>query len=178
MSEIRALIVDDYAPFRDVVQRIIAESQELPALRVICEAEDGLAAVRKTEELQPDLILLDINLPGLNGIEAARRIRQIAPRSKIIFLSEHRSPALIREAMDTGAHGYIIKSDAACELLAAVQAVILDKQFISGRLAGYNLTASTDAKGYHSLHDKPLAVSSLFGLRRNHNASNAAPRPD
>ena len=142
MSQLRILVVDDYAPFRTLVRQLITESQELPALRVICETGDGLMAVRKAEEFQPDVILLDINLPGLNGFEVARQIRTVAPESKIVFLSEHRSPALVQEAISIGVHGYIVKSDVAHELSTAVQAVILDQRFVSERLGGYKLIAS------------------------------------
>ena len=144
LSQISILFVEDYVPFRDVVCQIITESLELPALRVIREVEAGLEAVREAEELQPDLVLLDINLPELNGIEVARRIRKLAPKSKLIFLSELYSPAVVQEAMSTGAHGYVVKSDVARDLLAAVQAVILGKHFISESLAGYNFTVSTE----------------------------------
>ena len=141
MSQFRILIVDNCAPFRDVLCRIIAESQALPVLRVVCEAGDGLVAVQEAERFQPHLILLDIGLPGLDGLKAARRIRTVAPQSKLIFISAYCSEALIREAMSTGARGYIVKSDVARDLSAAVQAVMLDKQFMSERLAGYNVHA-------------------------------------
>jgi DNA-binding NarL/FixJ family response regulator len=131
VSQFLILIVDDYAPFRDVLYRIIAECQALPVLRIVWEVADGLEAVQEAEKLQPHLILLDIGLPGMDGIEAARRIRKVAPLSKVIFISEHRSPSVVREAMSTGAHGYVVKSRVAKELSAALQAVILDKRFVS-----------------------------------------------
>jgi DNA-binding NarL/FixJ family response regulator len=140
LSQFRILIVDEYAPFRDVVHRMIAESQGFPQLQIIGEAGDGPGAVEKARELQPDFILLDISLPGLNGIEAARKIREIAPESKLVFVSQQCFPALVQEAMSTGAHGYIVKSEIARELSAAVNAIVLGKQFFSERLAGYNLS--------------------------------------
>lgn len=73
---------------------------------------DGLEAVQQAERLQPDIILLDIGLPTLNGIEAARRIREVSPTSKILFVSENRSPDIAEEALSTGAGGYVVKSDA------------------------------------------------------------------
>lgn len=103
-------------------------------LCVIGHVTDGLEAVQRAEELQPDLILLDIGLPRLNGIEAARQIRCVSPRSKIVFLSQIHCPDVAREALGTGARGYVIKSDAGAELLAAVEAVLLGKQFASKRL--------------------------------------------
>jgi len=109
--------------------------QERSNLQIISEATDGMEAVQKASELQPDLIILDIGLPTLNGIEAARRIRNLAPNSKILFLSENYSGDIARGALSTGGHGYVIKSDAGIELLAAVDAVLLGKQFISSRLA-------------------------------------------
>jgi len=109
--------------------------QERQNLQIISEAMDGMEAVQKASELQPDLIILDIGLPTLNGIEAARRIRNLAPNSKILFLSENYSGDIARGALATGGQGYVIKSDAGIELLAAVDAVLLGKQFVSSRLA-------------------------------------------
>jgi DNA-binding NarL/FixJ family response regulator len=109
--------------------------QEYPDWQIICEASDGLEAVQKTIELQPDLVLLDIGLPRLNGIEAARQIRALAPHTKILFLSENRCPTVVREALCLGAWGYVLKFDAAHDLLAAVEALVENRQFVSSRFA-------------------------------------------
>jgi len=90
---------------------------------------NGLEAVQKAQELKPDLILMDIGLPGLNGMEAARRIRTLAPNSKIIFLTQESSPELVREAASLGASGYVFKSKAETDLLIAVDSVLQGKQF-------------------------------------------------
>jgi DNA-binding NarL/FixJ family response regulator len=100
-------------------------------LQVIGEASDGFDAVQKAQELKPDLILLDIGLPTLNGIEAARRIRKLAPESKIIFMSQECSPEVVQEALSLGAWGYVIKTRAGSDLLHAVESVILGKLFVS-----------------------------------------------
>jgi DNA-binding NarL/FixJ family response regulator len=131
-SSIRVLVVDDYEPFRLFACSTL---QKIPGLHLITEVSDGLDAVKKSEELQPDLILLDIGLPTINGIEAARRIREHAPRSKILFLSEERSAAVVQEALRAGATGYLLKSDAARELLPAIEAVLQGEQFVSNSLA-------------------------------------------
>jgi DNA-binding NarL/FixJ family response regulator len=109
---------------------------------------DGLEAVRKAEELRPNLILLDIGLPSLNGIEAARQIRKLVPESKIIFLTQESSIDLVQEALRLGACGYVIKIKAKRDLLAAVETVISGKQFVSGRVAGRGLTEASDAGAY------------------------------
>lgn len=101
---------------------------------MICEVSDGLEAVQKAEELKPDLILLDVGLPTLNGIDAAREIRKLAPESKIIFLSQECSAEVVQAALDLGARGYVLKITAASELLAAVEAVLRGDQFVSGGL--------------------------------------------
>ena len=101
-------------------------------MQIVGEASDGLEAVRQAEELKPDLILLDIGLPTLNGIEAARQIRSLAPESKIIFLTQESSADVVREALSLGAWGYVVKARAGSDLLPAVEAVLLGKQFISG----------------------------------------------
>jgi len=127
----RILVADDFGPWR---QFNIALMQQKPGWDIVCEAADGLEAVRKTEELQPDLILLDIGLPKLNGIEAARRIRELAPNSKILLVSTHDDVEFVEEALSTGASGYVFKADAGGELLQAVETVMQGKRFVSRRL--------------------------------------------
>ena len=120
-------MVDDYEPFRQFVCSMLGKKSEW---QVVAEASDGLQAVHKAEELQPDLILLDIGLPKLNGIEAARRIRKLAPDSKILFLSQEFSAEIVQDALSVGARGYVFKAHAGSELLAAVDAVLQGKQFV------------------------------------------------
>jgi CheY-like chemotaxis protein len=113
-------------------------------LEVVCELSDGLAAVQKAEELSPDLILLDIGLPELNGIEAARQIRKLVPKAKILFLSQESSADIVKEVLKLGARGYVVKTQAGSELLAAVEAVLHDKQFVSKGLVGQKFTDAAD----------------------------------
>lgn len=136
----RVLVVDDYEPFRRFVRSILQKNFDF---RNILEASDGSAAVELAEELKPDLVLLDIGLPTLNGIESARRIGEVSPASKILFVSENRSPDIAEEALNTGASGYVVKSDAGGELIFAVKAVLEGKRFISASLAGHFLVATT-----------------------------------
>ncbi len=105
-----------------------------PILNVVCEAADGEQAVQKAEELRPDLVLMDISLPGISGIEAARRIRRVSPKSSIIFLSQHDSLQMVRDALNVGGHGYVAKIDAGQELLKAIALVREGKQFVSQRI--------------------------------------------
>lgn len=132
-SKYRVLVVDDYEPWRAFVASTLKNQ---PKLQIIGEARDGLEAVQIAQQLQPDLILLDIGLPTLNGIEAARRIREVSPKSRILFVSEDRSRDIAEEALRTGAFGYVVKAAAASELLPAVEAVLQDKRFASMSLTG------------------------------------------
>jgi DNA-binding NarL/FixJ family response regulator len=100
---------------------------------IVGEASDGLQAVNQAEKLQPDLILLDLGLPTLNGIQAARRIRQLSPNSKILFVSQNSSPEIAEGALKVGALGYLVKSDMT-ELTSAISTVLTGVQFISSRL--------------------------------------------
>jgi CheY-like chemotaxis protein len=109
-------------------------------MRVIGEAFDGPGAVLSAQRLRPDLIVLDIGLAGLNGIEVARRIRELRLKPRILFLTENRSEAVAEEAFRAGGNGYVVKSDAARELSLAVEAVLQDKQFVSSSVAKNDLT--------------------------------------
>jgi DNA-binding NarL/FixJ family response regulator len=121
------LVVEDFIPFRRFVCSALEKRGDL---HVICEASDGLEA----EELKPDLILLDVGLPTLNGIDAAREIRKLAPESKIIFLTQECSAEVVQAALNLGARGYVLKTTAGSELLVAVEAVLRGDQFVSGGL--------------------------------------------
>jgi DNA-binding NarL/FixJ family response regulator len=139
LSLIRILVVDD---FEDWLRQVRLLLQSRPEYQVIAEASDGSEAVQKAEELKPDLIVLDVGLPNLSGIEAARQIRQRSPSSKIIFLSQNSDLDVVRAALGTGALGYVCKTDAGRELLHAMDAVLRSMQFVSGTLKGHKFTDS------------------------------------
>jgi len=131
--QVRVLVVDDHEPFRRFVSSTLGKR---PNLQIIGEAQDGIDAIQQAEALQPDLILLDIGLPGLNGIEAARRIGQTSSASRIIFLTQESSADMVQEAFNLGAWGYVIKTQAGRELLIAVETVLQGKRFLSSGLDG------------------------------------------
>ena len=124
----RVLIVEDFLPFRQFIRSTL---RKRPELQVICEVSDGMEAVQKAQQLQPDLILLDLGLPTLGGIEAARRIRKLAPEAKIIFVSQESSDDVVQEALNVGGWGYVYKTRAGRDLLAALDAVQSETQFVS-----------------------------------------------
>ena len=142
MALVRVVVVEDHEQFRRFIYSTL---EKAPELQVVDIASDGLAAVQKAKQLQPDLILLDIGLPKLNGIEAARRIRRLSPETKILFVSQESSADVVREALGTGASGYVVKSDAGSELLEAVSAVLRGEQFVGKRFSGHDLVRGLDA---------------------------------
>ena len=127
----RVLVVDDCEPIRRFV---CAELARAGSFTRVGQASDGLDAVRQASALQPDVIVLDIGLPKLDGVAAAREIRAIAPRSKIVVLTENSDPELVEEMLLIGARGYLIKSAAASDLSAALSCVMQGGQFLSARL--------------------------------------------
>lgn len=129
----RILVVEDFAPFRVFVSSLLHEKLEL---REVYEASDGLEAVQRAQELNPDLILMDIGLPKLNGIDAARQIRGSLPHSKILFLTQESSDEVVQEALRLGALGYVHKPRAGRDLLAALEAVLQGLHFVSSGLSG------------------------------------------
>ena len=134
---VRVLVVEDFEPFRRFIRNLLGK---MPSLQIIGEVSDGLEAGREAEELQPDLILMDVGLPMLNGIAAARRIRTLSPKSKIIFVTQQHDPDVVREALNVGAKGYVAKTRTAIDLPAAVDAVLDGGQFVSGGLTAQEFT--------------------------------------
>jgi len=135
-TPVRILIVDDHDKWRHSLGGILRQE---PELQITGEASDGAAAVEQARKLQPDLICLDIGLPRLNGLEAAREILKHSPKSKIVFVSENSSSEIVEAAMRTGASVYVIKSCAANDLLPAVRAALKDERFVSAALAGVSV---------------------------------------
>ena len=127
-SSICILVVDDFEPWRRSVCSMLRRRADL---RVVGDAADGLSAVQKATELKPDLILLELALPKLNGIETANRICQVAPGTKILFLTVNSEADVVRAALDTGAKGYVLKANAESELWPAIEAVLQGRQFVS-----------------------------------------------
>jgi DNA-binding NarL/FixJ family response regulator len=136
-SVVRVLVVDDFERWRVAVTAMLAG---IPGLQVIGEASEGEEAVQMALDLQPDLIVLDIGLPYLNGIEVARKVGRICPFCKIVFLTENRSCDLAEEALRAGASGYVIKNQAHSELIPAIKAVLANEQFLSPSLTALTMT--------------------------------------
>jgi len=132
VPDCKTLVVDDFEEFRTFVVSALRERTEFQS---IWQAADGLEAVQRAEDLQPDLILLDIGLPGLNGVEAARRIRKASPNSRILFVSMESSAEMVEEILRLGARGYLLKSDAH-QLWAAVDEILGGGYFVSSSLRG------------------------------------------
>jgi two-component system, NarL family, nitrate/nitrite response regulator NarL len=140
MSARRILIVDDFLPWQRFVAAIVGSEIDL---KIVSVAVDGLEAAKKAKELQPDVILMDISLPVMNGIESTRQIRVLSPESKILFLSEHRDPSLIQATFEAGGSGYVLKCDSNADLIAGIRAVLLDQQFVSQTLKDWRKSFST-----------------------------------
>ena len=162
-STIRVLVVDDYEPWRRRVRSMLTSQAEF---EVVAEVPDGLEAIEKAQQLQPDLIFLDIGLPKLNGIEVARRVCELAPQSKILFVSENRSPEIAEEALRTGASGYLVKLDSGTELFPAIKAVLQGERFVSARIVGHRSTNPLD-ENIPSLSVREKVITLLPGKTAN-----------
>lgn len=130
----RILVVDDVEPFRALVCSILKKQ---PRYQIVGEAADGLEAVEQARETHPDLVVLDMGLPGLMGCEVARRIRFFSPASAILFLTANNDPELARYVLDAGAMGYVLKIDVVTELVSAAKQILSGNRFVSSRLRGH-----------------------------------------
>jgi DNA-binding NarL/FixJ family response regulator len=146
-SSVRILEVDDSEPFRRLVCSILQNKLEL---RTIVEASNGVDAIELAQVLQPGLILLAIGLPRLDGIEAARRIRELAPRSKILFVSQESSLDVVHAAFSAGASGYVVKMDVGSELPAAISAVLRGEKFVGSRFEGRVFTEASAERPFRA----------------------------
>ena len=138
----RILLVEDFGPFRALVTSLLRGDLDAH----VFWASNGLEAVTKAQQLNPDLILMDIGLPRLDGLEATRRIRELAPSSKIVFLTQQTSAEIVKEALSLGAWGYVAKQRAGSDLLLAVRATLQGQPFVSKGLAdsGFAIAQSPD----------------------------------
>jgi two-component system response regulator DegU len=125
------LVVDDFKPFREWISTVLTGKI---GFEILSEAADGEQAVQQAAQLNPELIVLDISLPKMSGIEAARQIREVSPGSEIVFLTANESPVIVHAALKTGAKGYVSKLDASDELLLAIEAALEGHQYVSRRL--------------------------------------------
>jgi DNA-binding NarL/FixJ family response regulator len=133
---VRILVVDDHPVVRHGLRTLLGGH---PEWEIVDEAADGLEAVDKADRLKPDVIVLDITMPKMSGLEACRLIRKAVPTSEILIVTQHDSPHMMREALEAGARGYVVKSNAARDLLAAVEAV---SQHLPFRIQNQHVTNS------------------------------------
>ena len=148
MNRPRVLLADDHTLVLDGFRKLLEDRCE-----VVGAAEDGRTLLRMAQELQPDIVTLDISMPQLNGVDAARKLKKMLPRTRLIFVTMHADPAYVNEAFKAGASGYLLKRSAGSELLQAIQSVmdgqcyvtpLVAKGLVKSVITGDNPTVSKD----------------------------------
>lgn len=166
MRSVTILVVEDFEPFQSLICSVLGQS---PTLRVIGRESDGLEAVQRAVELRPDLILLDIGLPTLNGLQVAKRIQRELPCTKVLFVSQELSGDVVEAALDAGGLGFVHKSQIDEDLLLAIDEILAGHQFVSSRLRGTKRNGSTPAPSilhheifFHSTDEELLETLKCF----------------
>ncbi|HSY94156.1 MAG TPA: response regulator transcription factor [Steroidobacteraceae bacterium] len=164
MKSLRILIADDHELFR---RGIAAELTQVPGWVVAADAANGRDAVSMAAEIKPDIIVLDLTMPELNGLEAARKIIAADPAARILILTAHESEQVVREVLSAGARGYVLKSDAGRVLVTAVQALLDGRYFFTSTVAqmvldGYLRSEARDADAAHTLSAREREIVQLL----------------
>ncbi|OPX91181.1 response regulator transcription factor [Pelotomaculum sp. PtaB.Bin117] len=154
---IKLIIVDDHKIMRDGLRCLL---ENTPGMEVIAEAAEGRTAVQLVRELSPDVVIMDVAMPDLNGIEATRKIREESPDTKVVALSMHSDKRFVAEMLNAGASGYLLKDCAFEELACAVNTIISDKYYLSSNIAGVVM-----AEYVQSPHEKNISVFSVLTAR-------------
>jgi two-component system response regulator NreC len=159
---IRIILVDDHRIVREGISGILRAS---PGFEVVAEAGDGKSAIDLTKELLPDVVIMDISLPDMNGIDATREILGSYPKIKIIALSMHTDTTFVRDMLDSGASGYLLKDCASDELVRAVLIVSNNQIYVSPQIANTIIKDYRDRNGHHPEHQEKLSARELTVLR-------------
>jgi DNA-binding NarL/FixJ family response regulator len=164
MNSVRILIADDHELFR---RGLAAELTQVPGWVVAGEASNGRDAVELAAALKPDLVVLDLTMPELNGLEAARKIISVNPAARVLILTAHESEQLVREVLSAGAQGYVLKSDAGRILIAALQSLLDGRSFFTSNVArmvldGYLRSESRDASTPETLSAREREIVQLL----------------
>jgi len=158
-KRIRVLLAEDHAIVREGLRSLL---EKQPEIEIVCDAEDGRIAVERARELQPDLVIMDITMPNLNGVEAARQITNEFPQIKLIALSVHSNRIFVADMLEAGASGYVLKECLFDELVKAIHAVVAGRTYLSSRITG--VVVEDYIKRLTKVTDSPL--SSLKGRER------------
>lgn len=153
-GSLKVLVADDHEVVRKGLRTIL---EEQPGWEVSGEASDGREAVDKVRALKPDVSVVDVGMPGLNGLEATRQMLRNDPETKVLILTMHESDPLIREVLDAGARGYLLKSDAGKDLISAVEAIRRNKTYFTARVAQMVLDGYLDKKPRTTEADVPAS---------------------
>ena len=152
MDPLRVLVADDHEIVRKGLRSLL-EAQ--PGWQVVDEALDGRDAVAKAKQYKPDVVVLDLSMPTLNGLEATRQILAHDPRIKVLILTMHDSDPIIKDVLDAGARGYLLKSDASRDLVSAVEAIRRNKTFFTAKVEKMVLEGYLHKKPYLTDPDSP-----------------------